>query len=152
MSPSSSCFSFETSSATSPVRTVALVHLGSSRVEDTTYLGRLFSLSAQSPLRDSQRAANHSSLRRPSSRASAPSASSSSILTHASRSLAPIWPNQPPCLKPSSPVASWATPSSEPFSLTTIFPISVLLVVGVWHLPLMQKPRRRETGRSPADN
>src|SRR6478752_4044537 len=47
MSPSSSCFSFETASAASPVRTVALVHLGSSRVEDTTYLGRLFSLSAQ---------------------------------------------------------------------------------------------------------
>src|SRR5690349_3397703 len=152
MSPSSSCFSFETASATSPVRTVALVQLGSSRVEDTTYLGRLFSLSAQSPLRDSHRAANHSSLRRPSSRASAPSASSSASLAHASRSLSPVRPNQPPCLKPSSPVGSWVTPSSETFSLTTIFPISVLLVVGVCHLPLMQRPRRRETGRWPDDN
>src|ERR1700745_4203031 len=96
MSPPSSCFSFETASAASPVRTVALVHLGSSRVEDTTYLGRLFSLSAQSPLRDSQRVANHSSLRRPSSRASAPSASSSSIFAQASRSLSPIRPHQTP--------------------------------------------------------
>src|SRR6266436_8163429 len=127
MSPSSSCFSFETSSATSPVRTVALVHLGSSRVEDTTYLGRLFSLSAQAPLRDSHRAANHSSLRRPSSRASVRSASSSSTLVHSSRSLPPNWPNQPPRLKPSRPSGSWTTPSSETFVLITIFPISVLL-------------------------
>src|SRR5713226_6305255 len=127
MSPSSSCFSFETSSTTSPFRTVALLHLGPSRVEDTTYLGRLFNLSAHSPLRDSHRTANHSSLRRPSSRASAPSASSSSTLAHSSRSLSPIWRNQPPCLKPSSPVGSWTTPSNETFSLTIILPISVLL-------------------------
>jgi ribonuclease BN (tRNA processing enzyme) len=33
---------------------------GSSRLEDTTYLGRLFKLSANSPLRDGQRAASHS--------------------------------------------------------------------------------------------
>src|SRR5215472_4497978 len=127
MSPSSPCFNFETSLTTSPLSTVELLHLGSSRVEDTTYLGRLFSLSAHSPLRDSHRVANHSSLRRPSSRASVPSASPSSTLAHASRSLSPIWPNQPPNLKPSSPVGSWTTPSSETFSLMTIFPMSVLL-------------------------
>src|SRR6266852_9009665 len=101
MSPASSCFSFETSVTTSPLstaplRTVELFHLGSSRVEDTTYLGRLFSLSAHSPLRDSHRAANHSSLRRPSSRASVCSASSSETLAHSSRSLPPNSPNQPP--------------------------------------------------------
>src|SRR5216683_4947472 len=123
MSPSSSCFSPGTASTTSPFRTVALLHLGSSRVEDTTYLGRLFNLSAHSPLRDSHRTAKYSSLRRPSSRASAPSASSTSTLAHSSRSLSPTWPNQPPCLKPSSPVGSWTTPSSETFSLITIFPI-----------------------------
>src|SRR5713101_865430 len=123
MSPSSSCFSFETSSTTSPFRTVALLHLGPSRVEDTTYLGRLFNLSAHAPLRDSHRAANHSSLRRPSSRASVRSASSSSTLAHSSRSLPPNWPNQPPSLKPSSPSGSWTTPSSETFVLITIFPI-----------------------------
>src|SRR5215831_6202482 len=127
MSPASSCFSFETSFTTSPLSTVALPHLGSSRVADTTYLGMLFSLSAHSPLRDSHRVAKYSSLRRPSSRASAPSASPSKTLAHPSRSLSPIWVNQPPCLKPSSPVGSWTTPSSETFSLTMIFPMSVLL-------------------------
>src|SRR5437763_8554421 len=101
MSPSSSCFSFETSFTTSPLSTVELLHLGSWRVEDTTYLGRLFNLSAHSPLRDSHRAPNHSSLRRPRSSASVPTASSSSSLAHASRSLPPNWPNQPPSLKPS---------------------------------------------------
>src|SRR2546429_1129927 len=131
MSPSSSCFSFETSFTTLPFKTVELLHLGSSRVEDTTYLGRLFSLSAHSPLRDSHRAANHASLRRPSSRASVPSASSSRTLTHASRSLSPIWPVQLPNLKPSSPVGSCTTPSSETFSLMTIFPMSVLPFAGV---------------------
>jgi hypothetical protein len=55
MSPSSSCFSFEISPTTSPVRTVVLFHSGSSSVDDTTYLGMLFSLSASSPLRGRQR-------------------------------------------------------------------------------------------------
>src|SRR6516165_12194339 len=102
MFPASCCFSFETSATTSPLRTaplnpLELLHLGSSRVEDTTYLGRLFSLSAHSPLRGSHRAANHSSVRRPSSRASALSASSSSSSAHSSRALSPISKNQPPC-------------------------------------------------------
>src|SRR5215472_610793 len=154
MSPSSCCFSFETSFTTSPLSTaplnsVELLHLGSSRVEDTTYLGRLFSRSAHSPFRDSHRAANHSSVRRPSSRALAPSASSSSSLVHSSRAFSPISKNQPPCLKPSSPVGSWTTPSSETFSLMMIFPMSVSFG---WRdqLPLVQAPRRRETGRPPA--
>ena len=60
ISPLRSCFSFETSFTTSPFNTVVLVQSGSSRVEDTTYLGRLFNLSAKSPLRDGHRAANHS--------------------------------------------------------------------------------------------
>src|SRR5260370_4460634 len=131
MSPSSSCFSFETSLTTSPLSTVELLHLGSCRVEDTTYLGRLFSRSAHAPLLASHRAANHSSLRRPSSRASVPSASSNSTLAHSSRSWPPNWPNQPPSLKPSCPSGSWTTPSNETFVLITIFPILVLLLVGV---------------------
>src|ERR1700744_283622 len=134
MSPSNSCFSFDTSFTTSPSSSVELLHFGSQRVEDTTYLGRLFNLSAHSPLRDSHLAANHSSLRRPSSSASAPSASSSSSLAHSSRSSSPIWRNQPPRPKPSSPVGSCATPSSETFALTMIFPISVLLgCIGSYH-------------------
>src|SRR5215813_2080767 len=143
MSPASSCFSFETSFTASPLSTVELVHLGSSRVEDTTYLGRLFNLSAHSPLRDSHRPANHSSVRRPSRKASAPCASPNPTLAHSSRSLSPIWLNQPPNLKPSSPVGSWTTPSSETFSLMTIFPMSVPFG---WRcqLPPMQTPRHRK--------
>src|SRR5215831_9503854 len=128
MSPSISRFSLETSSTTSPFRTVALVHLGSSRVEDTTYLGRLFSRSAHSPGRDAHLAANHSSLRRPSSNASARSASAYEILPHSSRSFPPNWANQPPSLKPSLPSGSWTTPSSDTFVLMTIFPMSVPLL------------------------
>src|SRR5258707_5209617 len=59
--------------------------------------------------------------------ASVPSASSSRTLAASSRSRSPTRLNQPPCLKPSSPVGSWTTPSSETFSLMMIFPISVLL-------------------------
>src|SRR5260370_22463101 len=153
MSPASSCFSFETWSTTSPFRTVELLHLGSSRVEDTMYLGRLFNLCAHSPLRpDGHRAANHSSLRRPSSRASAPSASSVSSLAHASRSLPPNWPNQPPSLKPSLPSGSWTTPSSETFVLITIFPMSVLLLG--WCCQLHRLGRRGvcANGQSPIAN
>src|SRR5215472_1330087 len=131
MSPSRSCFNRLTSSSTLPFRTVTLVHLGSCSVEDTTYLGRLFSRSAHSPCRDAHRAANHSSLRRPSSSAAVPSASAYSTLAHSSRSLPPYWLNQPPRLKPSSPSGSWTTPSSDTFVLMTIFPISVLLLTGV---------------------
>src|SRR3954463_1167874 len=50
-------------------------------------------------------------------------------LARSSRSRSPTWKNQPPCLKPSSPVGSWTTPSSETFSLITILPISVLLLL-----------------------
>ena len=89
MSPSWSSFSFETALATSPVGTAELLHLAASGVEDTTYLGMLFSRSAHWPLRDSHREANHASLRLPSSRASARSASSSRILAHSSRSEIP---------------------------------------------------------------
>src|ERR1700683_1732912 len=101
MSPSISCFSLETSLTTSPLTKDALDHLGSCNVDDTTYLGRLFNRSAHSPVRSSHRVANHSSLLRPSSIALDCSASSVSTLAHASRSLPPNWPNQPPYLKPS---------------------------------------------------
>src|ERR1700729_3464106 len=126
MSPSSSCFSLVTSSTTSPFRTVTLVQLGSTTVEDTTYLGRLLSRSAHSPGRDAHRVPNHSSLRRPSSRAAVLSASPYSTLPHSSRSWPPDSPNQPPSRKPSAPSGSWTTPSSETLVLITIFPISVL--------------------------
>ena len=60
ISPSSSSFSFETSFTTSPASTVELFQSGSSKVEDTTYLGMSFNLSASSPLLDGQRAARNS--------------------------------------------------------------------------------------------
>src|SRR6202046_4568456 len=145
MSPASSCFSFATALTTSPLRTVALVHLGSVTVEDTPYVGRLFSRSAHSPVRAAHRGANHSSVRRPSSSASAPSASSSETFCHASRSLPPNWPNHPPSRNPSAPSGSWTTPSSETFVLLTIFPMSVL---PCWRVQLThrQTPRPRELG------
>src|SRR5207248_7571335 len=102
---------------------VAPPGLGEGRGHDV--LGMLFSRSAHSPVRDAHRVANHSSLRRPSSRASARSASSVSTSAHCSRSLPPNWPNQPPSLKPSSPSGSWTTPSSEAFVVITIFPMPV---------------------------
>jgi hypothetical protein len=55
------CFSVETSLSMSPLRTVELFQAGLARVADTTYLGKLFSLSASSPLRDGHRTASHSS-------------------------------------------------------------------------------------------
>src|SRR5262249_55008189 len=115
--------------STSPFNTIELSQAGSTRVEDTTYLGTLFKLSAHSPLPDDHRAPKRSSLRRPKYTASAPSASANSPSAHASRSLSRNSSNQPPCLKRSSPVVSSTTPSSEMFSFTTIFPISVLLAL-----------------------
>src|SRR5215469_15831065 len=123
MSPSTSCFSFVTSSTTPPDSTVTFVHLGSWRVEDTTYFGRLFNRSAHSPGREAHRAPNHSSLRRPSRRAAAASASAYAAFRHSSRSLPPYLTNQPPRLKPSPPSGSWTTPSSDTFVLMTIFPM-----------------------------
>src|ERR1700684_2715842 len=145
MSPSSSRFSRVTSSRTLPFRIVTLVQLGSCRVEDTTYLGRLFSRSAHSPGRAAHRVPNHSSLRRPRSRTAVSSASPYSTLPHSSRSLPPDSVNQPPSRKPSPPSGSWTTPSSETFVLITIFPISVLPVLGRSCHPV-QTPRCRESG------
>src|SRR5512146_863808 len=125
MSPSTSCFSFATAAATSPRSTRPPPHWTLSAVAETTYLGRLFSLFAHASVRDSHRAANHSSLRLPSSRAWLLSASSSMIEPHALRSSPPWVRNQPPCLKPSLPSGSWTTPSSEMFVLMTIFPMAV---------------------------
>ena len=57
ISPATFSFSFETSSTTSPLSTVELFQSGSSRVEETTYLGSLFNLSAKAPLRETLAAA-----------------------------------------------------------------------------------------------
>src|SRR2546427_4137218 len=127
ISPSNSCFSFETSCMTSPASTVELFQSGSFRVEDRTNLGISFNLSANSPLRDGHRAARNSYVRRPNSWASAPSASSSRTLAASSRPRSPTRPTQPPRPKPSAPAGSWTTPSTVTFSLTTILPIQVLL-------------------------
>src|SRR6478736_6604199 len=122
ISPSTFCLNFETSLTTSPVRTVELIQTGSSSVDETTYLGRLFSLSAHSPSRGFHREPKYSSLRRPRSKAEAPSASSSPRPAQSSRSPFRYCWNQPPCLEPSSPVGSPMTPSSETFSLIRILP------------------------------
>src|SRR5487761_575797 len=150
MSPSSSCSSLVTSSTTLPFRTVTLVHLGSSRVVDTTYLGRLFSRSANSPVLDVHRVPNHSSLRRPSSRAAVSSASAYAILVHSSRSLPPNWTNQPPRLKPSLPSGSWTTPSSDTLVLITIFPIAGSPLGWCCQPLVMEASQRRGNGPSPA--
>jgi hypothetical protein len=60
MSPASCCFSVETSVTASPLSTVVLFQAGSWRVEDTTYLGLVFILSANSPVRAGHRAARNS--------------------------------------------------------------------------------------------
>ena len=51
---------FEACFTTSPSRTVELLQSGSTSVEDTTYVGMLFNLSAHSPLRAGHRAAKYS--------------------------------------------------------------------------------------------
>src|SRR5438445_4933633 len=101
MSPSRLRFSAEISSTASRSSTVVLLHWGRSSVDDTTYLGRLFILSAhwrltRSPI-DGAREANHSKLLLPSNSASAARTSFVSLTTHSSRSLPPTnWWNQPP--------------------------------------------------------
>ena len=54
MSPSSSCLSFVACSTASPFSTVVLFHSAFSRVDETTYLGMLLNLSANSPSLDGQ--------------------------------------------------------------------------------------------------
>jgi hypothetical protein len=54
------CFSLDTSPTASPRSSLELFQSRFSRLEDTTYLGMPFNLSANSPVRDGQRAANHS--------------------------------------------------------------------------------------------
>src|SRR3979409_1968893 len=68
MCPSCSCFSLDTCSATSPLSTVELFHSGSSRVEETTYLGMLLNLSANSSSRDGHAFAKPSQGTRPGQR------------------------------------------------------------------------------------
>src|SRR3954468_2206881 len=107
MSPSTFCLSFETSVATSPFRTVEFFQTGTSSVDDTMYLGMLFSRSKYSPLRDGVGDPNHSSLRRPSSNALARNALLVRGLNHGSGSLPANCFHQPPRLNPSSPPGSW---------------------------------------------
>src|ERR1700749_3413799 len=123
MSPSISRLSRDTSLTTSPTRTVELFQTGSTSVVDTTYLGSRLSRSAHGPRRPFHRRPKKSSLLRPSNTASALIASSYSVVAHASRSASLISSNQPPRVKPCSPVGSWSTPSCVTFSLTTIFPM-----------------------------
>src|SRR3954452_15701777 len=125
MSPSSPCFSFPTSSATSPLRTVELFHSASFSVEETTYLGMLLNLSANSPSLEGQASAKPSYVTRPSSSASASRASSSLNLSPSSPRLNSKL--QPPYSKSSAPPGSSMTPSSETNSVTTTFPTSPLL-------------------------
>src|SRR6266536_2393789 len=120
MSPSCSCFSFATSSATSPFSTVELFHSGASRVEETTYLGMALNLSANSPSLDGQASAKPSYVTRPSNRATDERASSSLNLSPSSPRL--ISKLQPPYLKSSAPPGSSMTPSSDTNSVTTILP------------------------------
>ena len=59
-----------------------------------------------------------------------------------------IRPTHPPRLKPSSPAGSWMTPSRETLSLTTIFPISILLVgVVSYHVGGVVEENPRVLGR-----
>jgi hypothetical protein len=60
MSPPGASRSFETSSTTSPFRTVVFVHSGLSSVEETTYFGIELNLSANSPSRLGQASAKPS--------------------------------------------------------------------------------------------
>src|SRR5919204_6443506 len=120
MSPSCSCLSFATSSATSPFSTVELFHLGCRMVEETTYLGMVLNLSANSPSLDGQASANPSYVIRPRSRASDERVSSSLNLSPSAPRLIPKV--QPPYLKSSDPPGSSMTPSSDTNSVTTILP------------------------------
>src|SRR5439155_207459 len=120
MSPSCSSFSFATSSATSPLSTVELFHSGSCRVEETTYLGMVLNLSANSPSLDGQAAAKPSNVTLPSSRAADDMVSSTlNLLPSSPRSISKV---QPPCLKSSPPPGASMTPSSDTNSVTTILP------------------------------
>jgi hypothetical protein len=107
-----------------------LAHLGSCRVEDTTYLGMRFSLSAHSPVRAAQRAKNHSSLRRPSSRASAPSASSVSRRSSGAEVLAAELVE--PAAEPEALLAVRVLhdPVDVVFVVITILPMSIPLLTG----------------------
>src|SRR5256714_6147926 len=120
MLPSSPCFSFPTSSATSPLSTVELFQSASSSVEETTYLGMLLNLSANSPSLEGQALAKPSYVTRPSSSASESRVSSSLNLSPSSPRLNSKL--QPPYSKSSAPPGSSMTPSSETNSVTTIFP------------------------------
>src|SRR3954447_7126316 len=101
MSPPGCSLSFETSAATSPLMAVELFHSGSSSVEETTYLGMLLNLSANSPSLDGQASANPSYVTRPSNSASDAIVSSSLNLPPSSPLL--ISNVQPPYLKSSPP-------------------------------------------------
>src|SRR5215213_9253479 len=110
MSPPCCCLSLETSSATLSLITVELFHSrGSSSVEETTYLGMVLNLSANSPSLDGHAAAKPSYVTRPSRRASDERVSSSLNLSPSSPRL--ISNVQPACLKSSPPPGASMTPS-----------------------------------------
>src|SRR5213080_625975 len=127
MSPSYWPFSFSTSDAMSPLRTVELFHSGSDSVDETTYFGMLLNLSANSPSLDGHASANPAYVTRPRSKASDAIVSSSlNSLPSSPRSISKL---QPPYLKFSDPPGSSTTPSSDANSVMTILPISVLLSI-----------------------
>src|SRR5215208_7972168 len=137
MSPSCEPLSFLTASARSPSSTVELLHSGSPRVDETTYLGIWLNLSANSPSREGQASANPSYVTRPSSSASVSIVSSSLNLSPSSpRENSKL---QPPWSKSSEPPGSSITPSSDTNSVTTILPIRCSFR---WPVPV-------ETGRGP---
>src|SRR5919106_5791693 len=115
-----SSLSFDAASTASPLRTVVLFHSGFSRVEETTYLGMLLNLSANSPSRAGQAPAKLSYVTRPISSASVSSVSwSLNWFPSSPRSKA----NDHPGYLNSSPPGACITPSSDTNSVTTNLPI-----------------------------
>src|SRR5918996_3409189 len=128
MIPSMSSLSFDAASTASPLRTVVLFHSGFSRVEETTYLGMLLNLSANSPSRAGQAPAKLSYVTRPRRRASVSSVSwSLNWFPSSPRSKA----NDHPGYLNSSPPGACITPSSDTNSVTTNLPIWHSLSVAV---------------------
>src|SRR3954467_12932411 len=111
MSPEADSRSLDTASATSPSSIVELAQPGFSSVEDTTYLGIVLNLSANSPSLDGHAAAKPSYVTRPSSSASDERVSSSLNLSPSPPGA--ISKPPPPCLKLSLPPGSSMTPSRD---------------------------------------
>src|SRR5215207_6806241 len=129
MSPSSSCFSFETSLSGSPVpSSCSRRDLRGSRTRRTWADCSTCPPTRRCGMPSAKRTTRSCAGRRAAPRCPAPRRTS--VLTHSSPARSKS--NQPPCLKPSSPDGSWMTPSSVTFALMTIFPMSILLSRRCW--------------------